>query len=179
MGIISAWRNSTSSKSKRSQAKFKRKNRKQGQLLSESGFVLCIAPPSLSRDRRMKVKKSSSSRTVPGLNRTGALIAISRWLLLLCQLSPEIEWFIAIAQKFLPILGVINAFSSPLEKYWGDACIPPGFTPLVIIKTSDYDIKNSIVMQKASGLLEPLKLNVARDLPPLRCFFGAQSCVAW
>ena len=37
----------------------------------------------------------------------------------------------------------------------------------VIIKTSDYDIKNSIVMQKTRGLLEPLKLNVARDLSPL------------
>ena len=28
------------------------------QLLSESGFVLRIAPPSLSRDRRIKMKKS-------------------------------------------------------------------------------------------------------------------------
>ena len=28
------------------------------QLLSESGFVLHIAPPSLSRDRRIKMKKS-------------------------------------------------------------------------------------------------------------------------
>ena len=25
--------------------------------ISESGFVLCIAPPSLSRDRRIKIKK--------------------------------------------------------------------------------------------------------------------------
>ena len=49
---------------KQQEAKFKRKNRKQGQLLSESGFVLCIAPSSLSRDRRIKIKKSSSSRTV-------------------------------------------------------------------------------------------------------------------
>ena len=27
------------------------------------------------------------------------------------------------------------------------------------METSDYDIKNSIVKQKARGLLEPLKLN--------------------
>ena len=39
--------------------KFKRKTWKQRQLLSESGFVLRIAPPSLSRDRRIKMKKSS------------------------------------------------------------------------------------------------------------------------
>ena len=52
--IISAWWNLTSSKLKKSVAKFKRK---QGQLLSESGFVLCIAPPSLSCDRRIKIKK--------------------------------------------------------------------------------------------------------------------------
>ena len=32
----------------------------QGQLLSVTGFVLCIAPPSLSRDRRIKMKKSMS-----------------------------------------------------------------------------------------------------------------------
>ena len=38
--------------------KFKRKTWKQRQLLSESGFVLRIAPPSLSRDRRIKMKKS-------------------------------------------------------------------------------------------------------------------------
>ena len=41
--IISAWWNLTSSKLKKSEVKFKRKTRKQGQLLSESGFVLCIA----------------------------------------------------------------------------------------------------------------------------------------
>ena len=63
MAIISAWRNLTSSILK-SEAKFKRKNQKQGQLLSESGFVLCIAPESFSRDRRIKMKKSLSSRTV-------------------------------------------------------------------------------------------------------------------
>ena len=55
--VISARWNLTSSKSKKSEAQFKRKTRKQGQLLSESGFVLCIAPPSLSRDRRIKMKK--------------------------------------------------------------------------------------------------------------------------
>ena len=62
MAIMSAWRNLTSSKLKKSEAKFARKNRKQ--VLSESGFVLCIAPPSLSRDRSIKMKKSSSSGTV-------------------------------------------------------------------------------------------------------------------
>ena len=56
--IISAWWNLTSSKLKKSEVKFKRKTRKQGQLLSESGFVLCIAPPSLSRDRKIKMKIS-------------------------------------------------------------------------------------------------------------------------
>ena len=60
MTIISAWWNLTSSKLEKSEAKFKRKTRKQGQFLSESGFVLSIAAPSLSRDRRIKVKKSSS-----------------------------------------------------------------------------------------------------------------------
>ena len=56
--IISARWNLTTSKLKKSEAKFKRKTRKQGQLLSEDGFVLCIASPSLSRDRRIKMKKS-------------------------------------------------------------------------------------------------------------------------
>ena len=36
----------------------KRKTRNNGQLLSESGLVVCIAPLSLSRDRRIKIKKS-------------------------------------------------------------------------------------------------------------------------
>ena len=58
--IISAWWNLTSSKLKESEAKFKRKPWKQWQLLSESGFVLCVmAPWSLSRDRRIKMKKKS------------------------------------------------------------------------------------------------------------------------
>ena len=56
--FISARWNLTSSKLKKSEAKFKRKTRKQGQILSESGFVLCIAPPSLSCDRRIKMNKS-------------------------------------------------------------------------------------------------------------------------
>ena len=53
--------NLTSCKLKKSEATLKRKIRKQRQLLSESGFVLCIAPPSLFRDRRIKMKKSSSN----------------------------------------------------------------------------------------------------------------------
>ena len=56
--IISTSWNLTSSKSKKSEAKFKRKLGNKMELLSESGFVLRIAPPSLSRDRRIKMKKS-------------------------------------------------------------------------------------------------------------------------
>ena len=56
--IISARWNLASSKLKMSEAKLKRKSRKQGQFLSESGFVLCIAPTSLSRGRKIKMKKS-------------------------------------------------------------------------------------------------------------------------
>ena len=62
--IISAWWNLTSSKLKKQQAKFIRKTRKQRQLLSESGFFLRIAPPSLSRDRRIKMKKSNQNQYV-------------------------------------------------------------------------------------------------------------------
>ena len=58
--IISAWWNLTSSKLKKSKAKLNRKTRKQRQLLNESGFVLCIAHPSLSRHMRIKMKKSES-----------------------------------------------------------------------------------------------------------------------
>ena len=43
--------------------KFKRKTWKQRQLLSESGFVLRTAPPSLSRDRRIKMKKSKKIKS--------------------------------------------------------------------------------------------------------------------
>ena len=46
--------------------KFKWKTWKQRQLLSESGFVLRTAPPSLSRDRRIKMKKSIKNIT-PGV----------------------------------------------------------------------------------------------------------------
>ena len=38
----SAWRNLTSSKLKKSEAKLQRKTQKQGQLLNEFGLVLCI-----------------------------------------------------------------------------------------------------------------------------------------
>ena len=55
---IYVWWNPTSRKLKKSEAKLNRKTRKQGQLPSESGFVLSIAPPPLSRDRRIKLKKS-------------------------------------------------------------------------------------------------------------------------
>ena len=55
--MFARW-NLTSSKLRKSDLKFKRKTRKQGQLLNESGFVLCIAPPSLSRDTRMEMMKS-------------------------------------------------------------------------------------------------------------------------
>ena len=58
--IISAWRNPASSKLRKLEAKFKRKPRKQRQLVSESGFVQSIAPPPLSRDGRLKMKKSIS-----------------------------------------------------------------------------------------------------------------------
>ena len=61
--IISAWWNLASSKLKKSEAKFNRKTWKQRQLLSESGFVLRIAPPSLSRDRRIKMKKSIKNQS--------------------------------------------------------------------------------------------------------------------
>ena len=48
----------------RSQKKFNRKTRKQRQLPGESGFVLSIAPPPLSRDRRIKMKKSINHFTI-------------------------------------------------------------------------------------------------------------------
>ena len=55
--IISAWWNLASSKLKKSEAKLNRNTRKQRQLLSESRFVLRIAPLSLSRGRRIQMKK--------------------------------------------------------------------------------------------------------------------------
>ena len=54
--IISAWWILASSKLKKSEI-INQKTWKQRPLLSESGFVLCIAPPPLSRDRRIKMKK--------------------------------------------------------------------------------------------------------------------------
>ena len=56
--IMSPWWNLASSKLKKSEVIFNRKTWKQRQLLSQSGFVLRIAPPPLSRDRRIKMKKS-------------------------------------------------------------------------------------------------------------------------
>ena len=44
----------------KSEAKLKRKTRKQCQLLNESGFVPCVAPPSLSRDLKIKKMKIST-----------------------------------------------------------------------------------------------------------------------
>ena len=43
---------------KKSEANFNRKTRMQMHVLSESGFVVSIALPPLSRDRRIKMKKS-------------------------------------------------------------------------------------------------------------------------
>ena len=60
---ISAWLNRTSSKLKKSEAKFNQKTRKQRQLLSESGFILRIVPPSLSRYRRIKMKPINQVET--------------------------------------------------------------------------------------------------------------------
>ena len=60
--FTSAWWNLTSSKLKKSEAKFKQKTHKQGQLLNESGFVLRIAPPSLSRDKTQKDKNEEIIR---------------------------------------------------------------------------------------------------------------------
>ena len=54
--IISGRWNLTSSKLKKLEAKLKRKTLKHSQLLNESGFVLGIAPRSLIRDRRIKMK---------------------------------------------------------------------------------------------------------------------------
>ena len=58
--------------------KFKRKTWKQRQLLSESGFVLRIAPPSLSRDRRIKMKKSKSKSKSNLLCELGSIAELKR-----------------------------------------------------------------------------------------------------
>ena len=60
--ITCAWWNLTSSILKKSEAKFKRKTRKHRQLLSETRFILRIAPSSLSRDGKIKMKKKSHQR---------------------------------------------------------------------------------------------------------------------
>ena len=60
--IISAWWNLASSKLKKSEAKLNHNTRKQRQLLSLSRFVLRIAPLSLSRGRRIQMKKKSHQR---------------------------------------------------------------------------------------------------------------------
>ena len=62
--IICAWWNLTSSKLKKSEAILQRKTRIQVQLLSDSGLVLCIAPPSLSHDRRIEMKKSNTKHRI-------------------------------------------------------------------------------------------------------------------
>ena len=62
--IISAWWNLASRKLKKSEAKVNRKTWKQRQLLLESGFVLCIAPPPLSCDSRIKMRKSINQHFV-------------------------------------------------------------------------------------------------------------------
>ena len=53
--------NLTCNKLKKPEAKFKRKTGKQRYLLMESGLVPSTARPPLSRDRRIKMKKSSSN----------------------------------------------------------------------------------------------------------------------
>ena len=63
--IILAWGNLTSGKWKKSEANLHRKFGNQ-LLLSESGFVLCITAPSLSRYRRIKMKKSIESQLKNG-----------------------------------------------------------------------------------------------------------------
>ena len=60
MMILSAWWNPASSKLKKSEENLTGKLKSKGQLLSESGFVLRIAPPPLSCYRRIKMKKSKS-----------------------------------------------------------------------------------------------------------------------
>ena len=61
MIIFSQW-NLASSKLKKSEENSTGKNWKQRQHFSESGFVLRIAPPPLSRDKRIKMKKSKKSQ---------------------------------------------------------------------------------------------------------------------
>jgi len=57
--IISAWWLQTSSKFSVKKSKKQSENSKNGQLLSRCGFVQYIAPPSLSRDRRIKMEQTN------------------------------------------------------------------------------------------------------------------------
>ena len=61
-------------------AKFKRKTWKQGQLLSESEFVLCLAPPSLSREKiKMKKLNQLKSQHWQDLDDTVSDFANAKW----------------------------------------------------------------------------------------------------
>ena len=67
--FIFAWWNLTSSKLKKSKARFKRKTRKQDQLLSESTFVLCIwclRPLLVTIEKNEKINQSKILRTRAG-----------------------------------------------------------------------------------------------------------------
>ena len=61
--IISAWWNLVSSKLKKSEKNSTGKTWKQRQLLRESEFILRIAPPPLSRDGKIKMKKEAAALT--------------------------------------------------------------------------------------------------------------------
>ena len=63
------------------EVKFGGKLKHKGNSLSESGFVLCIAPPSLSRDRRIKMKKRRPTNDV-------SLVNWSKYV------SPEVQFWI-------------------------------------------------------------------------------------
>ena len=78
--IISVWWNLTSSKLKKSEAKLNRNTRKQRQLLSESKFVLRIAPLSLSRDRRIQMKKSHQRKS-----------NVEKKLIIICEITSQIR----------------------------------------------------------------------------------------
>ena len=65
--IISVWWNLASSKLTKVRRKFNRKPWQQRQLLNECGFVLRKAPPPLSRDRRIKMKKSTINQSTKRL----------------------------------------------------------------------------------------------------------------
>ena len=60
--------------------KFNRKTRKQRQLPSDPGFVLCIVPPLLSRDRRINMKKIKSRKSTLHLNFSEIFDRMVQWL---------------------------------------------------------------------------------------------------